>query len=114
MDTTPSLWHLTPTPRRTSRRASEPKPPAAAIRTIDEFLSASTVTPAEAVLLELERIRALLAASRLDEALEATWRPENYSGKFYGPTRLREALYRSRNLVSIRVLRTIGPPYAAR
>jgi penicillin-binding protein 1A len=48
-----------------------------------------------------------------DEALEATWRPENYSGKFYGPTRLREALYRSRNLVSIRVLRTIGAPYAA-
>jgi penicillin-binding protein 1A len=48
-----------------------------------------------------------------DAALEATWRPENYSGKFYGPTRLREALYRSRNLVSIRVLRTIGAPYAA-
>jgi penicillin-binding protein 1A len=48
-----------------------------------------------------------------DAALEATWRPENYSGKFYGPTRLREALYRSRNLVSIRVLRTIGAPVAA-
>jgi penicillin-binding protein 1A len=49
-----------------------------------------------------------------DAELEATWRPENYSGKFYGPTRLREALYRSRNLVSIRVLRTIGAQYAAR
>ena len=48
-----------------------------------------------------------------DAALEATWRPENYSGKFYGPTRLREALYRSRNLVSIRVLRTVGAPRAA-
>jgi penicillin-binding protein 1A len=48
-----------------------------------------------------------------DAELEATWRPENYSGKFYGPTRLREALYRSRNLVSIRVLRTIGAQYAA-
>jgi penicillin-binding protein 1A len=48
-----------------------------------------------------------------DAALEATWRPENYSGKFYGPTRLREALYRSRNLVSIRVLRTIGATRAA-
>lgn len=43
-----------------------------------------------------------------DEYLEATWRPENSSGKFYGPTRLREALYNSRNLVSIRVLRNIG------
>ena len=48
-----------------------------------------------------------------DDALEATWRPENYSGRFYGPTRLREALYRSRNLVSIRLLRAIGAGYAA-
>ncbi len=48
-----------------------------------------------------------------DPALESTWRPENYSGQFYGPTRLREALYRSRNLVSIRVLRAIGAGYAA-
>lgn len=48
-----------------------------------------------------------------DPALESTWRPENYSGQFYGPTRLREALYRSRNLVSIRVLRAIGASYAA-
>ncbi len=39
---------------------------------------------------------------------ERAWRPENSSGQFYGPTRLREALYRSRNLVSIRVLRRIG------
>src|SRR5690606_26015640 len=34
--------------------------------------------------------------------------PENDSGKFYGPTRLRKALYLSRNLVSIRILRQIG------
>ncbi|GLS24497.1 penicillin-binding protein 1A [Marinibactrum halimedae] len=43
-----------------------------------------------------------------DTSLENTWRPENSSGKFYGPTRLRTALYNSRNLVSIRVLRSIG------
>ncbi|NIP72108.1 MAG: penicillin-binding protein 1A [Gammaproteobacteria bacterium] len=43
-----------------------------------------------------------------DPALESTWRPENYSGRFYGPTRLREALVHSRNLVSIRLLRAIG------
>jgi len=43
-----------------------------------------------------------------DDSLEATWRPENYSGKFYGPTRLREALVKSRNLVSIRILQAIG------
>ncbi len=46
-----------------------------------------------------------------DPALEGTWRPENYSGKFYGPTRLREALVKSRNLVSIRLLRSIGIRY---
>lgn len=47
-----------------------------------------------------------------DPALEDTWRPENYTGKFYGPTRLREALVQSRNLVSIRLLQAIGIPYA--
>lgn len=47
-----------------------------------------------------------------DEALEASWRPENYSGQFFGPTRLRMALYKSRNLVSIRLLRSIGVTYA--
>lgn len=43
-----------------------------------------------------------------DPSLESAWRPENYSGKFYGPTRLREALVRSRNLVSIRLLQASG------
>lgn len=47
-----------------------------------------------------------------DDLLEGTWRPENYSGKFFGPTRLRQALYQSRNLVSIRLLRAIGIPFA--
>lgn len=49
-----------------------------------------------------------------DDSLEATWRPENYSGRFYGPTRLREALVKSRNLVSIRVLQSIGLRFATR
>ncbi len=39
---------------------------------------------------------------------EEEWRPQNYSGKYYGPTRLRIALRKSRNLVSIRLLRQIG------
>jgi len=47
-----------------------------------------------------------------DDSLEATWRPENYSGKVYGPTRMREALIKSRNLVSIRILQSIGLRYA--
>jgi len=36
------------------------------------------------------------------------WRPENDEGKFYGPTRLRWALTKSRNLVSIRLLQRVG------
>jgi len=49
-----------------------------------------------------------------DDALEASWRPENYSGKFFGPTRFRKALYKSRNLVSIRVLNSVGIRHATR
>jgi penicillin-binding protein 1A len=45
-------------------------------------------------------------------AVTEAWRPENYSGRFYGPTRLREALVHSRNLVSIRLLRSVGIDYA--
>ncbi|MDH3376404.1 MAG: penicillin-binding protein 1A [Gammaproteobacteria bacterium] len=43
-----------------------------------------------------------------DAALEDMWRPENYSGKIFGPTRLRKALSLSLNLVSVRLLRSIG------
>jgi len=43
-----------------------------------------------------------------DSELETAWRPQNASGQFYGPTTLREGLYRSRNLVSIRLLRDLG------
>jgi penicillin-binding protein 1A len=40
------------------------------------------------------------------------WRPQNDTHRFYGPTRLRDALIHSRNLVSIRLLALIGPSYA--
>ncbi len=43
-----------------------------------------------------------------DAKLEKAWRPQNYSEKFFGPTRLREGIVHSRNLVSIRVLDRIG------
>ncbi|MCP8900732.1 penicillin-binding protein 1A [Gilvimarinus xylanilyticus] len=43
-----------------------------------------------------------------DASLEGTWRPENDGGTFLGPMRMRTALYRSRNLVSIRILRSLG------
>ncbi|MGR9099028.1 MAG: penicillin-binding protein 1A [Gammaproteobacteria bacterium] len=43
-----------------------------------------------------------------DPSQESEWRPENYSGKFFGPTRLRTALSKSRNLISVRLMRQIG------
>ena len=43
-----------------------------------------------------------------DPKLEDAWRPVNSSGRFYGPTRLRKALYLSRNLVSVRLLERMG------
>lgn len=42
----------------------------------------------------------------------SNWKPENFGGKYIGPTTLREALAKSRNLVSIRLLRSIGINYA--
>jgi penicillin-binding protein 1A len=47
-----------------------------------------------------------------DDELERTWKPQNFSEKFFGPTRMREAMVNSRNLVSIRILRDIGVGYA--
>ncbi len=43
-----------------------------------------------------------------DSSDSTVWRPENYSGKFFGPTRLRKALSLSLNLVSVRIVRAIG------
>ncbi|HYN62440.1 MAG TPA: penicillin-binding protein 1A [Rubrivivax sp.] len=40
------------------------------------------------------------------------WEPKNYDGKFEGPLPLRSALARSKNMVSIRVLQSIGPAFA--
>jgi penicillin-binding protein 1A len=39
------------------------------------------------------------------------WKPENFGGRFYGPTPLDKALAKSRNLVSIRLMRRIGISY---
>lgn len=46
-----------------------------------------------------------------DAGLEKAWRPENYEQQFFGPTRLREGMVHSRNLISIRVLRSTGIEY---
>lgn len=39
------------------------------------------------------------------------WKPENFGGRYIGPTTLKEALAKSRNLVSIRLMRSIGISY---
>ncbi len=47
-----------------------------------------------------------------DEANDFTWKPKNYGKKFYGPTLFREAITKSRNVVTIKILQEIGIGYA--
>ena len=46
-----------------------------------------------------------------DKAGGEDWEPKNYDGKFEGPMRLRNALAKSKNLVTVRVMQAIGPQY---
>ena len=62
---------------------------------LNEEFTASTLVSGAPVVIE-------------DESTEVVWKPENYSGKFFGPTRLRKALEKSVNLVSVRLIRGIG------
>ncbi len=48
-----------------------------------------------------------------DTLKDSLWKPRNFSEKFYGPTILRTALIKSRNLVTIKLLKEIGIDYAA-
>lgn len=41
------------------------------------------------------------------------WRPENYGGKFYGPSTLRLGIERSRNVMTVRLARDMGMPLVA-
>lgn len=47
-----------------------------------------------------------------EEAGGTPWEPQNYDGNYSGPVRMRTALTKSLNLVSIRILQGIGPYYA--
>jgi len=47
-----------------------------------------------------------------DTERDFTWKPKNYKEKFFGPTLLRTALAKSRNVVTIKILRDIGIDYA--
>jgi penicillin-binding protein 1A len=46
------------------------------------------------------------------ETGSVNWEPRNFDGTFDGPIRMRTALTRSKNLVSIRILQAITPQYA--
>ena len=67
---------------------------------LEKGFTAATVVSDEPVVLEAEQTGS------------QRWEPKNYDGKFEGPMRLRTALTKSKNMVSIRVLDAIGPKYA--
>ena len=46
------------------------------------------------------------------ETGSVAWEPKNFDGTFDGPIRMRTALTKSKNLVSIRILQAISPQYA--
>ncbi len=47
-----------------------------------------------------------------DTEHDFTWKPRNYKERFYGPTLFRDALAKSRNVVTIKILQDIGIDYA--
>lgn len=50
-----------------------------------------------------------LEEDKRKEILKKFWRPQNFDGKFMGPLTLRRGLQMSRNLISIRIIDSIGP-----
>lgn len=46
-----------------------------------------------------------------DEERNFVWKPKNYNETFYGPTLLRTALVKSRNIVTIKILKDVGIDY---
>jgi penicillin-binding protein 1A len=67
---------------------------------LEKGFTPATVVADEPVVLEAE------------ETGSQRWEPKNYDGAFEGPMRLRAALAKSKNMVSIRVLDAVGPKYA--
>ena len=47
-----------------------------------------------------------------EETGSQAWEPKNYDGKYEGPMTLRNALTKSKNMVSVRLIRAIDPHYA--
>jgi penicillin-binding protein 1A len=53
------------------------------------------------------------APIEIDTGAGAVWRPENYGGKFFGPSTLRFGLEQSRNVMTVRLAQDIGMPLIA-
>jgi penicillin-binding protein 1A len=67
---------------------------------LEKGFTPATVVPDEPVVLEAEQTGS------------QRWEPRNFDNKFEGPMRLRTALVKSKNMVSIRILEAISPKYA--
>jgi penicillin-binding protein 1A len=67
---------------------------------LEKGFTPATVIPDEPIVVEAE----VTGSQR--------WEPKNYDGKFEGPLRMRAALAKSKNMVSIRILQGIDPKYA--
>jgi penicillin-binding protein 1A len=67
---------------------------------LEKGFTAATIVSDEPIVLEAEQTGS------------QRWEPKNYDGKFEGPMRMRAALVKSKNMVSIRILEAIGPKYA--
>src|SRR5512134_3224477 len=67
---------------------------------LEKGFTAATVIADEPIVIEAEQTGS------------QRWEPKNYDGKFEGPLRMRTALAKSKNMVSIRILEAIGPKYA--
>jgi penicillin-binding protein 1A len=67
---------------------------------LEKGFTPATVIPDEPIVVEAE----VTGSQR--------WEPKNYDGKFEGPMRMRTALAKSKNMVSIRILQGIDPKYA--
>ena len=67
---------------------------------LEKGFTPATVIPDEPIVIEAE----VTGSQR--------WEPKNYDGKFEGPMRMRTALAKSKNMVSIRILQGIDPKYA--
>jgi len=86
----------------------------------DPTLLAETSTYAETQLAIFDNLQttpekfAALKKEERDEIMKRFWRPQNFDTKYLGPMTLRKGLQKSRNLVTIRLIQSVGPRTVSR